>query len=191
MDVAINLINRNNSLLAVRFVDRLWSAMIERDLDPTIVLVDDESDDGSFETISGITDVAVQESTTRGEARNRCLDLSDEPILVDCLDTDQLVQPVLFDLLEWYRDECPEYCVTTNGCMLNRRDLVEPIGFGEHQIGEDKYLWDRLIERSQLRHVQENTARHMTGPDTKSGRPVYRPDRSYPDALHEREIDPL
>jgi len=178
---SVNLINYNNAEYVQEFIDGLEEAM--EGIEKEIVLVDNESDDGSWEELESIADIAVQRKTTRGEARNLCLKSSSSEFTIDCLDTDQRPQPVLGEIAGWFLKEDPDFCLTTNGCMINRRDLVEDIGFGNYQAGEDKYLWDRLIDRGRLVHLFINTAKHINGPDRKET-PIYSPKYSYPWKLH-------
>jgi len=178
---SINLINYNNAEYIQEFIYGLEETM--KGIETEIVLVDNGSDDGSWEKLKEIADIAVQRKTTRGEARNLCLELSSSEFTIDCLDTDQKPRPVLGKIAKWFSKKNPDFCLTTNGCMISRRDLIVDIGFGNHQAGEDKYLWDRLIDRGKLVHLFINTAEHIDVPDKKEA-PIYSPKYDYPWKLH-------
>lgn len=193
--ITINIINYNSSEYISGFKKGLKENLLSR-LNPKheIIVVDNCSDDGSFEELEKIADTAVQEETNRGEARNLCLQLSEGEVLLDQLDTDQIAQPILADIVNWYVEEMPEYCLLTNGTMINRRDIVSGIGWGNYQFGEDKYLWDRLIEKEKCKFLDFNTAKHIKEKHrsffSRVMSATYTPKEDYPTVLSEiRDTD--
>lgn len=185
--ISLNLINYQNDEYIDQFIEGYHNVF--SDLNHEVILVDNYSDDGSYEKLSKIADHKVQAITTRGEARNIALMMSNNEVIVECLDTDQIPQESLKELVRWYLGTRPDFCLNTNGCMINTRDMVIDVGYGaEFQTGEDKYLWDWLIERGKLRHVKVNTAEHVDSPDDKE-HPFYRPRYDYPQELFRNLLD--
>lgn len=175
----VNLINDTNGPFVDDFAARLVDVLEPFEYD--VVVVDNHSDDGSYEVLQELADVAVQEHTTRGEARTRALELAETEITVDCLDTDQLPTPALRWVLDWFLDERPDECVNTSGCMVNWYDVVRYRGFGHWSAGEDKYLWDYLIAKDRFIHLGLNTAKHLDEPHNQlHDVPRYVPDHPYP-----------
>jgi glycosyltransferase involved in cell wall biosynthesis len=175
MLVSFNLINYNNGEYTEEFIPALESVLEGLWCDYEVVLVDSYSDDNSYEELKQIADKHEQydsplgppEHCSRGEARNRCLELCNGEMTVDQVDTDQKPQPVLSEIVNWYADKNPDYCVNTNGCIINKYDIVKDIGYGNFQSGEDKHLWSHLVKKSSYKFLQINTCEHIDGPDDK------------------------
>lgn len=183
MKISVNIINYNNMRHVDGFIDGLYEVL--SGLEYEINLVDSMSEDKSHVPLTNIADNCLRMECTRGEARNICLMMSTGDITIDCIDTDQIPQPELRDLIDWFIEENPNFCLNTNGCMINNGDIVRDIGFGEgYQAGEDKYLWDRLIQGDEIRYVKVNTAKHGDRPNKKEP-PAYNPMFRYPRKLHE------
>jgi len=188
--ISINLINYNNGDCFDEFSGALYEMVSLLDYDYEIVLVDNYSDDGSYEKLKEITDIHCQMESTRGEARNKCLELCSGDVTVDQIDTDQEPQPVLADIINWYCDNMPEWCLNTNGCMINNANTVKGLKFGDHQSGEDKCLWDKLIDRGLYKHIQINTCHHIDN-DHKRSPPFYHAHNPFPQSHRKNEYDQL
>lgn len=182
--LSINLINYNNGEASEKFVESFKEFTDLLNMEYEVILVDNYSDDGSYETLVPITDIVIRKNCDRGEARNLALEHGSGKVTLDQLDTDQTPQPELAQIINWYHNEMPYYCINTNGCMINNREIVEKFGFGDYQSGEDKYLWDRLIEDGSYKFLQVNTAKHIIHNHERSP-PFYDAFFDYPTAHRE------
>lgn len=185
--ISINLINYNNGDATKKFCRGLDDLILQIDTEVEVVVVDNNSDDGSELPLKARADRFYKAECDRGRARNICLDMCAGDVTVDQLDTDQMPQSQLADIINWYYYNEPDFCINTNGCMVNTRRMIYPPGFGSYQSGEDKALWDRLIDHGKYKFLQINTAKHIIHNHDRSP-PFYTPKYDYPQA-HETHRD--
>lgn len=162
VDVSINVINYNSAKYCKKFKKSVYEMLQNLDSSYEIVLVDKYSDDGSFECLKEMADVIKQEESNRGEARNTCLEIANADVFVDMLDTDEVAFPVLADVIDWYVEEMPDWCLATDAHMINRKDILREIGgWGNYHAGEDRLLWQKLIDTDNYRWLPVKTAEHQ------------------------------
>lgn len=100
LTVSINIINWNS----VGYVDLLIRSLpiITSRFCTEIVVVDRFSNDGSFEKLKHIADIAVQGNWNRGQARQKALELCSGDIVINHIDTDEEIQPIVAEILSAY-----------------------------------------------------------------------------------------
>lgn len=160
--ISVNIINYNSKEYCKKFRGTLLNVVENFNYPYEIVLVDKYSDDGSFGILEEISDTVVQEESNRGEARNTCMEIAEGDVFVDMLDTDEEAYSILADVVNWYVSEMPDWCLVTNSPMINRKDILSEVeGWGNYHAGEDRFLWQRLIDIGKYRWSPLETAQHQ------------------------------
>ncbi len=155
--ISINIINYNSSDTLNIFMPSL-DRLKELNDEYEVVLVDNFSDDGSWEELQEIADISEQYESNRGEARQRCKELCNGEFIVDQVDPDQYITNRFPEVVNRYIELKPKYVLNTDGCMISRGQIQK---WPPLQRGEDKMVWRQLDKFDLLRHLQVNTVDHQ------------------------------
>jgi len=158
--VSVNIINYQE--VEKGRLHNFWSTyhrLYEINAEVELVVVDGGSNDGSWEKLQQIADVAVQQQPCKGRQRQRALELCTGDYIIDLVDTDQQILPGLPWVVNQYLKLDPPYALNTNGCLISKKGLIKE--WPPLCKAPDKLVWFYLANKGLLKHLNVNTVDHV------------------------------
>jgi len=124
-----------------------------------IVLVDGYSSDESLDLLKPLASIFLQSNKSRGLCRQLALEHATGDIIVNFVDVDKLMLPIMKDLVDAYikYEDKTQFSLSLGGYHVSWRHIARLARFEDFHYGEDMHYLTQLYSMGKLRRIIDVT----------------------------------